>query len=200
VLGLALDLGLRNLENERSLDGFMKLVWKKFGKEELPYTLSDLQNVLSEYAGSDFSENFFNAYIYNSGMPDYKSLLASVGIEFDEKYENRPELGAYIKQVDNKWVVSSNPRKGSSLYRAGLSKGDHIVSIDGKLTNNDLSTSGLLSAYISGESVKVVFNRYGRQKEVEMTFSKDQSFKTVLMPDPSGEALKKQHLWLRTSR
>jgi len=59
VLGLALDLSLRNLEGDKNLDDFMKRVWKKYGKPEIPYTVRDLQDALSTYAGADFGANFF---------------------------------------------------------------------------------------------------------------------------------------------
>ncbi len=49
VLGLALDLSLRNLEGNKTLDGFMKLVWQTYGKNEIPYTLKNLENKLAAY-------------------------------------------------------------------------------------------------------------------------------------------------------
>ena len=196
VLGLALDLSLRNLETDKSLDGFMRLVWHTYGKNELPYTLKNLQDALTSYAGKSFSDEFFNTCIYGSSMPDYQSLLASVGIGFSELYEDRPSLGAQIQQIDNKWLISSNPTQGASLYNAGLSKGDKIVSIDGKLTNNKLKPDVLLNVYKPGESVKVVFNRYGLQKETELTFTKNLSFKTYLTEDPSEKIRQRQNLWL----
>lgn len=196
VLGLALDLSLRNLETDKSLDGFMRLVWRTYGKNELPYTLENLQDALTSYTDKSFSDEFFNTYIFGSAMPDYQSLLASVGIGFSELYEDRPVLGAQIQQIDNKWLISSNPTQGASLYNASLSKGDKIVSIDGRLTNNKLKPDVLLNLYKPGESVKVVFNRYGLQKETELTFTKNLSFKTYLIEDPSEKIRQRQNLWL----
>src|SRR5690606_9429794 len=43
VLGLALDLSLRNLNKGLSLDGFMQSVWQNYGKTEIAYTVRDLQ-------------------------------------------------------------------------------------------------------------------------------------------------------------
>src|SRR6188768_2112995 len=43
VLGLALDLQLRNEKGDLSLDGFMKFVWLRHGKPELPYNVRDLR-------------------------------------------------------------------------------------------------------------------------------------------------------------
>lgn len=44
VLGLALDLSLR--EKDLNLDDFMKEMWKNFGKQEVAYTVHDIEKPL----------------------------------------------------------------------------------------------------------------------------------------------------------
>jgi predicted metalloprotease with PDZ domain len=197
VLGLALDLSLRNLEGNKTLDGFMKLVWQTHGENEIPYTLKDLENRLAAYVNNSFSEQFFNLYIYGSDMPDYKSLLASVGIDFSLQYEDGPYFGATLENKNNKWLIGSNPLQNSSLYNAGFSKGDEIISIDGKLTNNKIKPKEFLKAYKVGETVKAVFNRFENQYETEMTFVRDPAFKTMLMKETSKGVRQRQNSWLK---
>lgn len=197
VLGLALDLSLRNLDGNKTLDGFMKLVWQTHGENEVPYTLKDLENKLAAYVDNSFSEQFFNRYIYGSDMPDYKSLLASVGIDFSLHYEDGPYFGATLENKNNKWLIGSNPRQNSSLYNAGFSKGDEIISIDGKLTNNKIKPNEFLKAYKVGETVKVVYNRFENQHEAEITFVRDPAFKTALMEETSKEIRQRQNAWLK---
>ena len=196
VLGLALDLSLRNLEDHKTLDGYMKLVWERHGKEEIPYTIENLQDLLMEYTNESFSLRFFDNFIYSSGMPDYETLLASVGINFTNQYEHKPELGAKILNIDNKWLINSNPIEGSSLYLAGLTKGDKIISIDGKLTNNKVLSKDFIKGYRSGNTVKVVFNRNGINMEARMTFTRDPAFSTSLMEKVSKDVEKRQNSWL----
>ena len=86
VLGLALDLSLR--QNGLSLDGYMKLVWNTYGKNEVPYTIKDLHESLKQYAGPVFGDNFFNNYIYQSKMPDYESYFKSVGVVVKQDFDN----------------------------------------------------------------------------------------------------------------
>lgn len=197
VLGLALDLSLRNLEGNKTLDGFMKLVWQTYGKNEIPYTLKNLENELATYVDTSFSQHFFNSYIYNSNMPDYNSLLASVGIAFSDQYDDRPSFGASIENKNNKWLISSNPRQNSSFYKGGLSKGDEIISIDGKLTNNKIKPEAFLHTYKVGETVKVVYNRFENQHEAKITFVRDPAFKTTLMEETSKEIRQRQNAWLK---
>lgn len=196
VIGLALDLSLRNLEQNKTLDGYMRLVWRKFGKNEIPYTVKNLEETLVEYVSASYSTDFFNRYIYHSDMPDYESLLASVGIAFKNKYEQKPNFGATLQNVNNKWLLTSNPQIGSSSYEAGLSKGDEIVSIDGILTNNKLKPHEFIMGYNTGDVVKVVFNRYGKQYKTDMTFAENKTYDTHLIKDPSKEVLTRQNLWL----
>lgn len=196
VLGLALDLSLRNLKENKSLDGFMKLIWEQYGKNEIPYTIENLQDGLTEYSSKSFSEHFFENFIFSSEMPDYKTLLASVGIEFSYRFEDRPTLGANVQKVDNKWLINSYPLEGSSLYLAGLSKGDKIISIDGKLTNNKLSPEDFIKQYKIGDTLKVVFSRHGENKESLMTITKDHSYKTQLMEKVAKDIKQRQNAWL----
>ncbi len=146
---------------------------------------------------NSFSQQFFNRYIYNSNMPDYKSLLASVGIVFSDQYDDRPYFGASIENKNNKWLISSNPQQNSSFYKGGLSKGDEIISIDGKLTNNKIKPEAFLHSYKVGETVKVVYNRFENQHEAEITFVRDPAFKTTLMKETSKEIRQRQNAWLK---
>ncbi|WP_410524668.1 M61 family metallopeptidase [Polaribacter sp. IC063] len=57
VLGLVLDLSLR--KQDKNLDDFMKLVWQKYGKKEIPYTIKNLNDALNEYAGNKFGNQIF---------------------------------------------------------------------------------------------------------------------------------------------
>ena len=129
-------------------------------------------------------------------MPDYKSLLASVGIDFSDEHDNRPSFGANIENNDNKWLITSNPQQNSSFYNGGLSKGDKIISIDGKLTNNKIKPNEFLNAYKVGETVRVVYNRFENQYESEITFVRNPAFKTTLMEETSKKVRQRQKSWL----
>jgi len=196
ALGLALDLSLRNLDASKSLDGYMKLVWENYGKKEISYTIQNLENTLSAYVNSEFSNDFFQKYIYDSQMPDYEFLLSSVGIVFSNNNGQITSIGANITAIDNKWLISSNPLKESSSYKAGLSKGDKIISIDGKLTNNRVKPDDFLATYQAGDQIEVVFNRFGQNKKTKMTIEKNLSYKTFLEENPEKHVRKRRDNWL----
>ena len=64
ILGLALDLSLR--EKDLNLDNFMKMMWQKYGKNEVAYDTEDIENTLTAYAGKEFSDNFFAKHIQSA--------------------------------------------------------------------------------------------------------------------------------------
>tara|TARA_R110002020_G_scaffold82758_9_gene205200 strand:+ start:539 stop:2338 length:1800 start_codon:yes stop_codon:yes gene_type:complete len=166
VLGLALDLSLR--EKGLNLDDFMKLVWQTYGKTEVAYTVSDLKNTLSNYAGKEFATNFFDNYIYKSKMPDYSSLLDQAGVLLEQPDLNKPYLGASLESVLNGLIITRNTSKDSPAYNAGLDKGDVLMSMN----NSDLHTLDDLSlmqdSLKQGDTVTVKYLRFGEEKSTEI--------------------------------
>ena len=193
VLGLALDLSLQNLEGNKNLDNYMKLVWESYGKNEIPYTVRDLQNMLSSYAGAEFSTNFFNTYIFNSQMPDYKMLLASVGVNFEQTKLEEASLGTGL---NDKFVISSNPHKGSAAYKAGLENGDEIISINGIAVSPETKPADYLVQFKPAQTVTVVFKRFGTEKDTQLTFDANASYSTSLIEKVKKKIETKRAAWL----
>jgi predicted metalloprotease with PDZ domain len=196
VLGLALDLSLRTLDKGLSLDGFMQSVWKTYGKPEIPYTVRDLQLALESYAGEAFSTRFFSNYVFSSQMPDYTSLLASVGVDFQRASPNKAALGAALSRSNGAAVLASNPTESSAAYRAGLAKGDRVVSLGYKPIASDADLQKLLDEFKVGETVEVEFERYGKSQKATLTFQADPSYRTTLKSGQPAQVQKKRQEWL----
>ncbi len=196
VLGLALDLLLRKLDSGKNLDDFMKLVWVRHGKEQVPYTLEDLKSILQEYSSEEFADSYFSNYIYDSKLPDFNVLLAEFGIEISVANPERPTLGARIVQEDEHWLLSSNPIRGSGLYRAGFSMGDRILSINGQKPTGELSVAQVLEEFKPGETIELNYSRYGKTGTKEVVLGSDRSFKTQLMTDIDKETRGRRDAWL----
>ena len=190
ALGLALDLSLR--EKGLNLDDYMKLTWTKFGKDEIPYEISDLQNTLNEYAGNGFGDEFFNNYIYKSEMPDMKSLFESVGVSLTQNLEEI-SFGA---RINNNNVISGNTSIGSSSYNAGLENGDKIIQVGDVVLSDHIST--VLNKFRAGDKVKIVYERLGNQKETEVTFVGDPSYSISMNAEATENQNKAREAWLRS--
>ena len=191
ILGLALDLSLR--QKDLNLDDFMKLMWQKYGKTEVAYKISDLENTLKEYAGGKFASEFFNKYIYDSRMPEYEDLFAQVGVKLERKGNNY--LGASTSETEKGLRISGNTFKGSPAYEAGLSSGDIILSIDG----TELKTKEDLKKLVQNsdsDSVKVSFERNDEKKTTDVKLAKDPTYSISIDENASKEAKKNREKWL----
>lgn len=168
VLGLALDLSLRSQEGNLNLDDYMKAVWNAYGKNETPYTIDNLHQALNDYAGKAFGDDFFQNYIYESTMPDYKALFETVGIALEQKSEK----GYFGPRVSN-GVISSDPTNGSPAYAVGFDKGDKIVTVNGTEINEKTSFSSVLSKHKPNDILTITFLRFGEQKALTVRLAKD---------------------------
>lgn len=199
VLGLALDLSLR--QNKLNLDDYMKLVWQTYGKQEIPYTLSDLRLTLVQYAGKEFGNRFFDQYIHNSDMPDYEELFKSVGIVL-KRATDKPYFGASINinqfGVGN---IQRNTVMGSPAYKAGLDYGDVITSINNFPLTSNQSFAELIGSFKVGESVQVAYTQFGIPKSTTVVLTGDPTYTIELMEKdggkPSKQVLKNRKDWLK---
>lgn len=195
VLGLALDLSLRNEKGNLTLDGFMQKVWKTYGKNEKPYTVEDLNKTLNSYAGKLFGDYFFNNYIYKSAMPNYTPLFESVGLLLKQDSKN-----VFFGVSAPNGLVSGNAQKGSPAYKAGLNNGDQIVAIDNHAVSRNNSVNAILSNYKAGDVINIQYSRYNNLKTVKTTLVKDprytiQSFEKA-GKKPTEAMLKNRKAWL----
>ena len=195
VLGLALDLSLRNEEGTLSLDGYMKAVWNAYGKNEIPYTVENLHETLNAYAGKLYGDYFFANYIYKSGMPDYTTLFKSVGIVLKQESTN-----AYFGVASFEGKLTGNPKKGSPAYKAGLQKGDQLLSINKEVVSANSGVESILGRYIPGETVTINYSRFNQLRRTKVTFTKDPVYSITTFEkaglELSSEALQKRKEWL----
>lgn len=199
VLGLALDLSLR--EKNLNLDGYMKLLWQTYGKTETPYTLQDLQDRLNSYAGNAFGDTFFNSYIYASGMPDYKDLLASHGVLLEQQLDEASFGATVITNTDSNGVITDNPKMGSPAYAAGLDTGDVITHLQTEPFPKESPFQDYLKTLKVGDTLNIGFERYGLAKNTSLALGANTAY-TISLIEKNGEVAPKQVLekrkqWLK---
>jgi predicted metalloprotease with PDZ domain len=195
VLGLALDLSLRNENRTLTLDGYMESIWKTYGKSEKPYTIDNLNSALNTYAGALFGDYFFSNYIYKSAMPNYAPLFNSVGVVLKQDSKK-----VFLGISTSNGVVIGNPQIGSPAYKAGINSGDKIIAINKHAVSDGNSVNSILSTYEIGDSATIQFSRYNQLRSVKVTFIKDPSY-TIMTFEKAGmvvspEVLQKRKEWL----
>jgi predicted metalloprotease with PDZ domain len=197
MLGLALDLSLRNHKDNLTLDDYMKLVWEKYGKTEIPYTEKHLLITLREYAGEAFANDFFSKYINRSEVPDYKTLFANFGISLVNNPKKVYVAGVPIKLKNNDVFISDYPKKGSPAYIAGLDKDDIILMINEDAITNKKQLSEVLKKYTPGEKVTITYKRLGKEIKAELIFTAHLDIETKLLQNAGKEAINKRKNWLK---
>ena len=196
VLGLALDMSLRTMDDDLNLDDYMKLVWTKYGKTEVPYSIRDLEAALAEYAGEDFAAEFFGSYIYKSDMPDYATLFSRMGVNFVFEDASKASLGGNIRETDGAWKLTSNAKMGSPLYEAGIEAEDEIISIGGVRLSSADNVDEILNRRRPGQTVEVVFRRLGQEKRTILTLGRDDSYQTSINNRANRQARERRNNWL----
>lgn len=195
VLGLILDLSIRSNFKNLSLDDFMKNVWTKYGKTEIPYTMEDLKQVLVTTTQDEaFAKRFFDEYIYDSHLPDIASLLSDFGVSLELA---DPE-GVYFGRtsINKKAVLLSDARRGTAWYEAGVERSDKIYAINQLpiLSQNDFRK--IKDQLTVGESYPVSFEQLGIKKTTMFTAQPDPTVETAVDNDAKKKALKKRMSWL----
>jgi predicted metalloprotease with PDZ domain len=175
-IGLALDLELR--ARGKSLDEYMRMLWRDFGRHQdgralapqRPYTRDDLRNTLAALTGDRaFAEQFFGRFVEGHEAPDYERLLAPAGLLPRKAQAGRAWIGEQVVAFDSTGAsVGGYPLAGSPLYEAGLTRGDRIVSVGGRPVASRAALEAVLEAAKPGEALPVEFEQRGDRRTASM--------------------------------
>lgn len=196
VLGLGLDLSLRTMDKGLNLDDFMKQVWMKYGKTEIPYNVRDLQAALVEYAGADFGNSYFENYIFNRKLPNYKTLLAKMGVKLELGEPNKASLGGTIRNRDDVWKLTSNATIGSPLYTAGIESEDIFISVAGTALSTVENIDEILGSHKPGKTIKIVIERWGETKAFDVKLKASNRLQTTIDENAGKKETERRNAWL----
>jgi predicted metalloprotease with PDZ domain len=186
-IGLGLDLELRSRFREKTLDGFMRLMWQRFGRPtrryavRRPYTVDDLQRTLGEYAGdSAFARDFFARYVRGRDVPDYATLLMLAGFRVRPARPVAAFAGAVSLAPDAAGATLDSPTiAGTPLYAAGLERGDRILSAGGAPVRSQAEWEALLAEGAPGDEVPIVYRQRGREVRATLKLTADPEIEVV---------------------
>jgi len=202
AIGLALDLTLRERFDGVTLDTLMQRVWQVHGKTEVPYTTDDLSNALAQVTNDErFASEFFSSYITGQELPDYASLLASAGMLLRKANAGDASVGPVSLEFEGKAaLIENNTIIGSPLYKAGLDRGDRILTIDRLKINNQGQWDHAMKRYEPGETATIRFIQRGTERTAELTFDEDNKLEVVTYEaadmDVSDAQLAFRHSWI----
>ncbi len=183
VLALALDLSIRDRFPGRSLDDFMRVLWRTHGEPEKPYAPDDLRVALGAATGDQaFADAFFARSIDGSALPDFAPLLARGGLLLRPARPERAWLGAArVAGGAGGVTLAEPPVPGSPLYTAGVERDDLIVSLGDPAIADAAGWTAALERLRPGERMELVFRRRGLERRATLVAVADPAVEIVRM-------------------
>lgn len=180
ALALGIDLQIRYRFPNKSLDNWMRAMWREHPDIDKPYTLEDLQNTLAEETSAEFAADVFRRYIYGEDAIDYKPLLARAGLLLRKQGPGKAWLGGAQLEFSASGVqISSYTLQGTPLYEAGLDKGDTLISIDGKTITSPEALDAFLASYQPGDRMNIRADTRAGEKKTALTLAEDPALEIV---------------------
>ena len=164
AIAAALDLELRG-HYQKTLDDYMQAAWKKFGKPEIPYTVSGLEEVLASLTNDKkFAAAFFEKYINGHEAIDYNSLLAPAGFLLKKAAPGRAWIGNPRYTERDGLVIGNNTLRDTPLYDAGLDMDDKIETLDNQPVKSQSDLSKLLAEHHPGDKLSIGYKHRDQPK------------------------------------
>ncbi len=209
-VALGLDLELRGRFEGKTLDGYMRLMWERFGRPKRrytvlrPYTTDDLQRTLASYSGdSAFARDFFTKYVRGRDVPDYAALLEQAGMRVRPLRPNAAFAGPVALQPDSAGAtVALGTMAGTPLYEAGVDRGDQLVSAGGSPIRSEADWRSLIGSRAPGDEVPLVLRQRGREVRTTLRLTADPRVEVVPL-ERAGESPNEaqrafREAWLRS--
>jgi predicted metalloprotease with PDZ domain len=168
AIALGTDLAIRAQFPGKSLDDWMRAMWREHPDTQKPYTLDDLQQTLATVTSKEFAAQIFTHHVYGKEPMDYEKLLARAGILLRKASTPKVWTGAQGLTFSERGADITATLSGSPMYNAGLDRGDRIVEWDGKAIKTQAELTTLLDGYKPGGHIKLQVETRGGKKEIDL--------------------------------
>lgn len=176
ALAFGIDLMIRELFPGKSLDDWMRTMWREHPDMDKPYTLADLQNTLGETVGSsEFATQIFQHHIYGKEPVDYGSVVGAGGLVLRKSHAGQAWIGPArgLSFTDRGLELGNYTQRGSPLYLAGVDKGDRILEWDGKALKSMSELDDWLAKHKPGDTVALKIVRRDGPHRVQLTLQEN---------------------------
>ena len=186
--GLALSLDLQLRATKRTdLDAFMRAMWQQFGKNQKdyapakPYTIADFQRVLGEVARDTmFAGRFVRQHITGREAPRFSENLLTAGLVVKPTRVLGAALPRQVRFENGQCIVANATQINSGLYRAGLDRGDVLLTLDGVSLTDAGTLDGLMRKHSPADLVLVkVRTRGGVERTAQLVLTEDPNVEVV---------------------
>jgi predicted metalloprotease with PDZ domain len=181
AIALGVDLMIRTHFPGKTLDDWMRAMWKEHPDIPKPYTLEDLQTALGDATGSkEFAQKVFQNHIYGMEPMPYEELLSHAGMLLRKSNPGKAWLGTQGFQYTDKGAeISATTLRDTPLYAAGLDRGDVILAFEGKPIKTEAELTAWLGGMKPGDKARLRVESRGGRKEVEVSLGESPALELV---------------------
>jgi predicted metalloprotease with PDZ domain len=197
MVSLLLDLLIRaKHQNKRSLDDVMRLMWSRFGQEEIGFSETQLREAIAEVAAENL-DDFFHHYIETTEELPFDHYLNPFGLYLNTVVESSgPYLGIRVQSDSNREVIEYVAAE-SPAAMAGIDAKDELLAINGiKVDAKTLEER--LGDYQAEDTIQVTVFHKDELKTVAVTLATAQAnrYELVIKDDLSPEQQGNLKGWL----
>ena len=173
AVGLGIDLAIRSRFPGKSLDDWMRAIWRRHPDVQKPYTGQDLEQALAEATGSsEFARETFGRHIQGLEPMDYGALLAGAGFALRAASPQKAWVGTQPMSFSDRGIDINGPTlRGSPLYAAGIDLGDRIVEADGKNLKSRRDWEDWIASHKPGDRSALTVEARAGRKQVPITWA-----------------------------
>jgi predicted metalloprotease with PDZ domain len=172
ALATGLDLEIRRSYPGKSLDDWMRALWRAHPDVDKPYTQEDLERTLAETIGNaTFAHEMFSRYVRGREVPNYASLLGQAGFLLRKRLPDQVWFGVPRFNVSELGVSLNGPALvGSPAYLAGLDRGDRIILADGKAVKEFKEWDRIVKSHKPGDVSQLRVQGRAGERVIRLTW------------------------------
>ncbi len=197
LVTLLLDLLIRAKHNNtRSLDDVMRLMWQRFGQDEIGFSETELRDTIAEVAAENL-DDFFTRYIETTEELPFDEYLDPFGLYLKTVEETDvPYLGIKVQSENNKEVISFVAAQSPAAI-AGIDAKDELLAIDG-IRADATKLNERLKDYQANDTIQVTVFHQDELKTLSVTLAQPQpsSYKIAIKDNLSDKQQQNLIGWL----
>jgi predicted metalloprotease with PDZ domain len=180
ALAFGIDLEIRARYPGKSLDDWMRVMWREHSDIDRPYTMDDLEQTLAETTGDErFAHELFQNNIQGRQPLDYASLIAPAGLSLSLAHPGQPWLGVRLTPTGTGLALNSSSLRDSPAYIAGIDRGDEIRACGEKSVKTLSDLDDCLAVRKPGNIITIKVSGRTGLREVPVTLAQDPAFNVI---------------------
>ncbi|GAB4142281.1 MAG: PDZ domain-containing protein [Planctomycetota bacterium] len=196
LVALAWDSAIRRRSaGTRSLDDFLRTLWRETFEKDRGYTMADVESALREaLLGDDAATRALLDLVRRPLDLDLEPFLEPAGLSLSQEDPDKPYLGIGFRSGSTEIAYVND---GSPAQEAGLAPGDEILALDGlRVLGENWGDLYRCLARV-GRPIRILVSSHGRiaERSAVPSVSAVGTWKVALVESPTPEQIAFRERW-----